>query len=505
MTTKILAIVFGVLLGISLIALIIWTSFYFSKSQKNIREKARKEAKKEKQQIIGSGYKEINQERRKINDEVEQTKIFIAKEMTNLEFEKQQLNSMKATLNNREINVENYENSLKKQEKELNILSEKLENDLANVASISKEEAKEKMFEVVKHNTAKELSAYVRSQELEASKTAKKKAADILLEAMEKFKTDFASERVTTVVKIPDEQMKGRIIGKDGRNIKTFEQYAGVDIVIDDTPDMILVSSFNPIRREIAVKTLEKLISDGRIQPVRIEQELIEQEKLLNDVILETGQKVTEELGIYDMDLQLVKLVGQLKYRTSYTQNVLTHSIEVAQISRTIAEELGLNAHDAVRAGLLHDIGKAVDFEEEGNHVELGVELARKYGENEVVVNAIAAHHEDVPKQTFIASIVAIADSISASRPGARNEQTEDFVKRINEIEEICNQIPGVTRSYALQSGRQVRVIVDPAVVSDYDISQLSQEIADKLKEVSIPGNTTLTIIRERRETTIIK
>jgi ribonuclease Y len=303
-------------------------------------------------------------------------------------------------------------------------------------------------------------------------------------------------------VKIEEDELKGRIIGKEGRNIRAFEQYGGVDIIIDDTPNLVQVSSFNPIRREIAVRALKKLIEDKRIQPARIEQELIIQEQIMDDNILEIGHSVVDELKINDMAPELIYLIGKLKFRTSYSQNVLAHSIEVAKLSGEIANELNLDSNLAIRAGLLHDIGKAIDFEQGGNHVLLGTNVAMKYGENALVVNAIAAHHEDEPKTSIYAEIVAIADGISASRPGARNNLLEDFLKRMNEIERICNEVPGVVKTYALQSGRQIRVIVNPTDVSDYDLIKLTEALKEKIRtNVIIPGDVTLTVIRESRET----
>jgi ribonuclease Y len=270
--------------------------------------------------------------------------------------------------------------------------------------------------------------------------------------------------------------------------------------MIDETPNIVQVSSFNPIRREIAIRTLKKLIADGRIQPVKIEQELIEQERLLDDSNLEIGQEVINELGITNMDPELIRLVGKLKYRTSYSQNVLTHSIEVAKIAGQIANELELDSMIATRAGLLHDIGKAIDFEQEGNHVSLGTDICKKYDESPIILNVIASHHEDVPKDNVYSVIVALADSISAARPGARNNLLEDFVKRMREIETICNEIPGVIKSYALQSGRQIRVIVDPIKVDDFQLIELASQIREEIKKkVIIPGDVTLTLIREKR------
>ncbi|MCL8212616.1 Ribonuclease Y [Mesoplasma sp. JKS002657] len=505
MTWKIIAIVFLVLFILTLVALKIIWYLLKKKSPQKSRDLAQKAAKKERQKILGEGYKTLKEKEKLLNQQNDDLRSFLNQELATLDYQRKTLEKLKSELMTKENELNEQTLELNEQTRLLESKKTNLITDLSSIATLTASEAEAKLFKEIKEQKSQEISRYLRQKELETTKKAHEMSVNILINALEKFKTDFVQLRTTSTIKIPDEQMKGRIIGKDGRNIKTFEQYAGVDVIIDDTPDLIMISSFNPIRREIAIKTLEKLISDGRIQPVRIENELIAQTQKLDELIYQTGCEVTEELGIYDMDLQLVKLVGKLKYRTSYSQNVLLHSIEVAKISGAIAAELGLDERVAIRSGLLHDIGKALDFEQEGNHVELGVEVARKYGENEVVVNTIAAHHEDVAKTSMTAAIVAIADALSATRPGARNEQLEDFVQRITEIEEICNNIPGVVKSYALQSGRQVRVLVDPVKVDDYHMMELIDQISTRLKEVSIPGNITLTLIREHRETVVIK
>ncbi|SYV96065.1 Ribonuclease Y [Mycoplasma putrefaciens] len=351
-----------------------------------------------------------------------------------------------------------------------------------------------------------ELGTILKNAEIEAHAKSKAIATQIMITAMERLKVDVVNQRTSNIVKLPNDDMKGRIIGKDGRNMKTFEQVGGVDIVIDETPNVITVSSFNPIRREIATRALENLISDGRIQPVKIEQELKKQEAEVDEIINESGIKTIEELKINDLDFELVKLIGKLRFRTSYGQNVLAHSIEVAKISGMIASELGLDANKAIRAGLLHDIGKALDFENQGSHVNLGAEIAKKYGEDEIIINAIESHHEDVEKTNEISAIVAIADTISASRPGARNNAIGEFVLRMHEIEKIGNQIPGVAKTYALQSGRQIRLIVDPVAVSDLELSLVLQQMTDAIKkQVVVPGEITITVIREKKEIQVLK
>ncbi|WP_338970560.1 ribonuclease Y [Spiroplasma endosymbiont of Labia minor] len=345
-----------------------------------------------------------------------------------------------------------------------------------------------------------EMNSIIKNIENQTNLKAKEVATNIILAAMNKYKTDIVVEKTVSYVHLENDDVKGRVIGKEGRNIKAFEQYGGVDVIIDDTPNIITISSFSPIRREIAKKALETLIEDGRIQPIRIEEELIHQELILDTTIFEQGKTVIEELGITDMDFELIKMIGKLKYRTSYGQPVLNHVIEVAKIASTIAGELGLDRQLATRAGLLHDVGKATDFEIEGTHVSIGVEAARKAGESSIVVNAIAAHHGEVAKESIYAEIVIIADSLSAARPGARNNLAEAFFVRMSEIERIIKEIDGVLNVYVLQSGRQIRVIVNPYIISDEDIISLPPTIEKIIREnVVVPGDITITVIREMR------
>jgi len=473
-----------------------------SKSRKHQIEQAKKAADKERKVIVGHGYKEINDQKKAFSQEKALFQEALKTERHQLDQDKMMVQKMNTQLNLREQKILERDAELIERKKQLDLLNEELVKQLEQTSGLNKVEARKKIMKAVEKTATNEINSYLKDQELHARITAKQKAANIIVQAMEKYWTDFVDEKTITTVPIEEDELKGRIIGKEGRNIRAFEQYGGVDIIIDDTPNMVQVSSFNPIRREIAVRALKKLIDDKRIQPARIEQELLVQEKIMDDNILEIGHDVVEELQINDLAPELIYLVGKLKFRTSYSQNVLAHSIEVAKISGEIANELNLDSNLATRAGLLHDIGKAIDFEQGGNHVSLGTDVAMKYGENALVVNAIAAHHEDEPKASIYAEIVAIADGISASRPGARNNLLEDFLKRMSEIERICNEVPGVVKTYALQSGRQIRVIVNPTDVSDYDLMKLSEELKAKIRtNVVIPGDVTLTVIRESRET----
>ncbi|PPE05250.1 ribonuclease Y [Williamsoniiplasma lucivorax] len=499
-------IIIGLLLLV-IVALIGWLLWmYLSQSRKKTIETIKKEAKQERKTIVATAYKDISgmkiafqRERDQKIHEIELTKTRLATECEALEKDQEILKIRQERLNG-------YEIALEKRSKEYDHKISEVIDALESISGYSKEEAKQYLLQQVQQRSKQEVNTFLKNVELESHSKAKTIATAILVEAMEKSATNIVAEKTTNIVRLPNDDVKGRIIGKDGRNIKAFEQFGGVEIIIDETPEIVTVSSFNPVRREIATKTLEKLILDGRIQPSRIEQELINQAKEIEQIIEETGQKVVHELGILNIDMQLVKLIGKLKYRTSYGQSVLLHSLEVAKMAGVIAAELGLDVKDAIRAGLLHDIGKAVDFENEGSHTALGVERATLYGENEVVINAIAAHHEEVPKNSVIAVIVAIADTMSAARPGARNNTIDEFFKRMNTLEKEINKLPGVDKTYALQSGRQIRVIVDPNQIGDNDMANLIEEVKENvLSNVIIPGEITVTVIRETREIKIIK
>lgn len=383
---------------------------------------------------------------------------------------------------------------------------EKIVLELEKIAGLSQQEAKQILFQQLEEKLDLELGKMIKNREHEAKIQAKKIADNVIAFAIEKYANDMVLEKTTSFVKLPNDEMKGRIIGKEGRNIKAFEQAAGVDIIIDDTPEVIQVSSFNPIRREVAVRTLNALIRDGRIQPIRIEELLKKTNDEIDLLIQETGQKVISDLGITNINMGLIYYIGKLKYRTSYGQNVLQHSIEVAKLTGSMAAELGLDEKLGIRAGLLHDIGKAIDYEMNGSHVHLGVQLAKKYGENHLIVNAINAHHGEVEPQSPYAVLVMAADTLSASRPGARNNSLEDFIQRMQQIEEICQAISGVQKSYVVQAGRQIRIIVDPGKVSDAKVHKIAHEVRHKIEnEVTIPGDIHITVIREVRVNEIAK
>jgi ribonucrease Y len=400
----------------------------------------------------------------------------------------------------REAGLKSREQKIEEQSVEWSRQIEQARRQLEQVAGMTREEAKknliDEMTEEAKHDSAKR----IRVIEEEAKEEAVRKAQKIVALAIERLAGDFVAERSVTVFPLPNDELKGKIIGREGRNIRALEAATGIDLIVDDTPETVVISGHNPIRREIARLSLEKLITDGRIHPGRIEEVVRKSEQELDEAIREAGQKAIFDVGIHGVHPEIVKLLGRLKYRYSYAQNVLLHSIEAAFICGAMAVELGLNEKQARRAALLHDIGKAVDHEVEGSHAIIGAELARKYGESPKIVNAIAAHHEDVKAETILAPLVDAADALSGARPGARREMMESYVRRLEDLERITNSFKGVEKSYAVQAGREVRVMVQHNMVSDDEAARMAREMARKIEnEMTYPGQIKVTVIRELR------
>lgn len=389
---------------------------------------------------------------------------------------------------------------IKRTRKHIEKIKERQVETLEKIASLSRERAKEILLELVEKNLQEKLAEKIKRFEEVEKDEADKKSKEIIALALQRYALSHASEGTSTTVSIPSDEMKGRIIGREGRNIKTIERLTGTEILVDDTPEAIVISGFNPIRRQIARLALEKLVGDGRIHPGRIEEAVEQAKKELASDIKESGESAVYDLGIADFDPKLVLLLGRLKYRSSYGQNVLKHSIEVANLSAVLAEELKADVNLAKKAGLLHDIGKAVDHEVEGTHIEIGKKIAKKFGLSEDIIHAIEAHHEDVEFKTVEAIIVHVADALSASRPGARKDTYENYIKRLEDLEEIANNFEGVEKSYAIQAGREIRVLVEPTKISDAEAVNLSHKIAEKIEqELQFPGEIKVNVIRETR------
>ena len=404
------------------------------------------------------------------------------------------------SLEKRESQLASREDKLNKRQAEVDALSEKRVQELERISGLTSEQAKDYLLKTVEDEVKHETAMLVKELETRAKEEAGKKAKEYVVTAIQKCAADHVAETTISVVPLPNDEMKGRIIGREGRNIRTLETMTGVDLIIDDTPEAVILSSFDPIRREVARIALEKLIVDGRIHPARIEEMVEKAQKEVETMIREEGEAATLEVGVHGIHPELVRLLGKMKFRTSYCQNALKHSIEVAQLSGLLAAEIGVDVRMAKRAGLLHDIGKSVDHEMEGSHIQIGVDLCKKYKESPIVINAVESHHGDVEPTSLIACIVQAADTISAARPGARRETLETYTNRLNQLEDITNSFKGVEKSFAIQAGREIRVMVVPEQVSDADMILLARDIAKQIEaELEYPGQIKVNVIRESR------
>ena len=474
---------------------------------KRIVEEARKEAQAQKKEILLQGQDDLFNQKRELENEFKEREREVKlrerklDEMgSRLEDKLEKATEKEHELLSTEKDLARKERQLAESEEFLQTRIEEQEQRLAQIAGFTAEEAKERLFSEIEAKTRHESARMIRQIEMEARETADCKAKEILCNVIQRYAGDYVNEQTVTAVPLPSEDMKGRIIGREGRNIRALEAATGVDLIIDDTPETVILSAYSPLRRQVARMALERLIQDGRIHPARIEDIVQKCEQELDTQVREVGEQATFDAGVHGIHPEIVRLLGQLRYRTSFTQNVLQHSLEVSALCGMMAAELGMDVKKAKRAGLLHDIGKAVDHEVEGPHALIGADLAKKYNESQEIIHAIAAHHEDQRPSTALAVLVQAADSISGARPGARKELLENYVKRLEDLEGIATSFDGVTKAYAIQAGREIRVMVNSENVDDDTTYILCKDIAEKIeKNLTYPGQIRVTVIRERR------
>ena len=507
---SILLVVIGLIVGYGISFLInLLSGNMASKKADKLIEQAKKDIEKLKRDAAIEQKEEAHKAKMDLDKEIREKKEELKETENRIMQRESSIDKREEMYQKRELALDDRETKLSEKQEEIQVEKSKVEEIkkeqldlLEKISGFSKEKARELVMSKVKENMTKEISEYIRERENEAKLEADKQAREMIVTSMQKYAADIASDQTVTVVDLPNDEMKGRIIGREGRNIRTIEAITGVDLIIDDTPEAVVLSSFDPLRREIARVTLESLIKDGRIHPTRIEELYDKVCKDMKQKIIQYGQDVTFELGLTKFAPELIETIGKLHFRTSYGQNALQHSKEVAELSGILAGEMGENVTLAKRAGLLHDIGKAIDHEVEGSHVEIGVDIAKKYHEHEVVVNAIASHHGDTPATSVIATIVAIADALSASRPGARNDSLENYIQRLSQLEEVGNTIKGVANTFAVQAGRELRVVVKPEEVDDLEAHRIAREVKEKIEaNLKYPGTIKITVIRETRAT----
>lgn len=461
---------------------------------------AEKFAENRKRELLIQAKEELHQAKLDLDSEVRERRLELKSENSRLQQKDAQLEKRSKELNKQDRDLDQRMRDMDEREENLVNAEETKRLELERIAGLTSKEAEDRVMELAHEEMTHDMALMLRRMDEEAMETADYKAKEIIVSSIQRYASDYVSDATVSVVSLPNEEMKGRIIGREGRNIRTIEALTGVDLIIDDTPEAVILSAFDPIRREIARIAIEKLVFDGRIHPARIEEMVAKANKEIDQSIKEAGEQAVFETGIVGLHPEIVRLLGRMKYRTSYGQNVLQHSIEVCHITGAMAAELGLDVSLAKRAGLLHDLGKAIDFEMEGSHVELGAEMARKYNEHEVVINSIESHHGDLEASHFISSLVCAADAISAARPGARHENVETYIKRIEKLEEIANSFAGVDQSYAVQAGREIRVMVRPEDITDDDMVLTAHEMSKKIEdELSYPGQIKVQLIREQR------
>jgi len=473
---------------------------------REIIDEALREAESKKRESLLEIKEESIRTKNDLDREIKERRAEIQRNERRIQQKEENIDRKTEAIERKEQSLTAKEESLAREKEKIAKLNEERIQELERISGLTSEQAKEHLLKIVEDDVKIESAKLIKDMEQKVKEEADKKAKDYIVGAIQKCAADHVSEATISVVQLPNDEMKGRIIGREGRNIRTIETLTGVDLIIDDTPEAVILSGFDPIRREVARIALEKLIVDGRIHPARIEEMVEKAQKEVENLIREEGETACMEAGVHGLHPELIKLLGRMRFRTSYGQNALKHSIEVAQLSGLLAVEIGLDVRIAKRAGLLHDIGKAVDHDMEGTHVQLGVELCKKYKESNIVVNAVEAHHGDVEPQSLIACIVQAADAISAARPGARRDTLETYTTRLKQLEEISNNFKGVDKSFAIQAGREVRVMVVPELITDADMVILARDIAKKIEdEMEYPGMVKVNVIRESRVTDYAK
>ena len=505
-----IVIIAGIVIAAVIIASLVSVSIYKASAEKKlgnadtkareIIDEALKTAETKKREALLEAKEETLRMKNESEREIKESRAEVQRYEKRILAKEEQLDKKSAAMEKREANFVNKEERLAKKAAEIDELYEKRVQELERISGFTSEQAKEYLLKAVEDEVKTDAAKLVRELENKAKEEAAKKAKEYVVTAIQKCAADHVAETTISVVQLPSDEMKGRIIGREGRNIRTLETMTGVDLIIDDTPEAVILSSFDPIRREVARIALEKLIVDGRIHPARIEEMVEKAQKEVETMIREEGEAATLEVGVHGIHPELVKLLGRMKFRTSYGQNALKHSIEVAHLSGLLAAEVGVDVRVAKRAGLLHDIGKSIDHEVEGSHIQIGVDLCRKYKESATVINAVESHHGDAEPTTLIACLVQAADTISAARPGARRETLETYTNRLKQLEDITNSFQGVDKSFAIQAGREIRIMVVPEVVSDADMVLMARNISKQIEaEMEYPGQIKVNVIRESR------